>query len=281
MKLSMKVSQAKEIFSLVTGITFSCVPAWYESTFRDLKMDMYVPKHRDSHKPCPAIVWICGGGFMVVDRSVWMPQMLQFANAGFVVASIEYRTSNQAHFPAQLIDVKSAIRYLKAHANDLCIDPNRIFVMGESSGGTLASLIGTTSEQKAFDQGDNLEYDSSVRGVVDFYGPVIFIENSVNVSDEVPYWTIEAFLGANFSTEQAAKASAITYISHKTPPFMILHGTDDPLVPISQSDNLYVELVKNNVDVTYIVLEGAGHGDDLFFQDVIIEKILSFFDKLI
>ena len=280
MKTSIKMKKTKEVLSLITGIAFSNVPCWYDAARRDLHMDLIIPKKRQGHVKCPAVIWICGGAYMVVDHSVWMPEMVRFARAGYVVASIEYRTSNEARFPAQLVDVKAAVRYLKAHSEQYCIDPDRIFVMGESAGGTMACLIGATADQKEYDQGDYLEFDSSVKGVVDFYGLVDLEEVACNAGDTVPEWTIQAFLGAGYKREQAEKASAIKYINEKTPPFMILHGTEDPTVPIEQSRNLYKMLQKNGIRADYYEVEGAAHGDDVFYEDSMVDKILDFLKSL-
>ncbi|MCI8526634.1 MAG: alpha/beta hydrolase [Oscillospiraceae bacterium] len=279
MQETLQIERKHEVLSLVTNVAFSNVPSWYGSTRRDLCMDLLVPKFRESHAPCPCIVWVCGGAYMVVDRSVWIPEMLYFARAGYVVASIEYRTSNEARFPAPLIDAKAAVRYLKAHAGEYCIDPERVYIMGESAGGTLASLVGTTAGRPEFEQGDWLDQDSSVRAVVDFYGPSLIEETSCNTNDDVPYWTMEAFLGPRFTPEQAKRASAAAYVTPASPPFMILHGQADPLIPLAQSEHFYEALKKNGVDVEFLILESAGHGDDRFYQDAIKDRILDFLKR--
>lgn len=125
MKTSIKMQKTKEVLSFITDIAFSNVPCWYDAARRDLHMDLIVPKNRQSHAECPVVIWICGGAYMVVNHSVWLPEMVRFARAGYVVTS---------------------------------------FVMGESAGGTMACLIGATADQKEYDQGDYLEYDSSVKG---------------------------------------------------------------------------------------------------------------------
>ncbi len=279
MKHILQVQKKKEVLSLITNIAFTNVPCWYDASRRDLRMDLIVPKHRAGHAPCPAVVWVCGGAYMVVDRSVWLPELMRFARRGYVVASIEYRTSNEAQFPAQLIDVKSAIRYLRAHAEDYCIDPGRIFIMGESAGGTMACLSGTTAGKKEYEQGDFLEYDSSVQGVVDFYGIADLVENSCHAGGNVPAWTMDAFLGMPAS-KQAEEASAIRHIDDRTPPFMILHGTADPLIPPEQSQLLYDTLQRYGISSEYIEIPGATHGDDAFFEDEIVERILSFLESI-
>ena len=225
----------------------------------------------------------------MVNRAVWLPEMMRFARAGYVVASIEYRTSNEAIFPAQLIDVKAAVRFLRAHAKAFCVDSDKIYAMGESAGGTMASLLGVTGDQKEFDQGDHLEQSSAVQGVVDYYGVVDLSGASaerdrgaaeVNPSNDVPYFAFEEFLGVGYGKAEAEKASAIRYISEKTPPFMILHGTKDAVVPMAQSEALYAALQKKGVPCEFAVVEGAAHGDDLFYQDEMTDRIISFLNRL-
>ena len=252
-------------------------------------MDLILPKNRTVHSACPTIVWICGGAYRVVNRSVWLPEMMRFARAGYVVASIEYRTSNEAIFPAQLIDVKSAVRFLRAHAKEYCVDPGKIFALGESAGGTMASLLGVTGNQKELDQGDHLDQTSAVQGVVDYYGVVDLSDASAekdrklaaaNQSNDVPYFAFEEFLGVGYGKAEADKASAIQYVSEETPPFMILHGTEDAVVPMAQSEKLYNTLQKAGIPCEMAVVEGAAHGDDLFYQDEMTYLVLSFLDRL-
>ncbi|MDO4649517.1 MAG: alpha/beta hydrolase [Eubacteriales bacterium] len=282
MKQVLNVEVEKEVLSLITGVTYSNVPFWFGAARQDMKMDLVIPKHIEGHKPCPVVVWVCGGSFLVNDKSVWMPEMMKFARKGYVVASVSYRTSNDAPFPAALIDVKAAIRYLKAHAKDLCIDPNRIFIMGESAGGALASLAGTTGDQKEYDQGDYLEYDSCVNGVVDFYGLVDMrgITTMHFVGEGVPSYTLEAFLGCKGNREIEEKASAVCQISENTPPFLILHGAEDPVVPLSQGETFYNALTEKGIQADYLIIEGATHGDDKFYQDEMVDRIVAFFESV-
>jgi acetyl esterase/lipase len=280
MEKELSVKLENEVLSLVTDITFSCVPDWYNSIFTDLKMNLIIPKHRDLHKGMPAILWLCGGAYSVVSNSVWMPEMMYFARKGFVVASAEYRTSNKAIFPAGIIDVKSAIRYLKAHAEKFCIDPSKIFVMGESAGGTYACLAGVTKKIKDWDQGDNLSVDSSVAGVVDFYGIVNIEASPIAKNGAIPSWVTGAFLGEDSYDENAKNASAINYVDHESVPFLILHGTKDTTVPIAQSDDLYEKLNDNNIYTEYYKIKGAEHGEDYFYQNEVKDLVYSFLRKI-
>ena len=289
MRKQLCIEKKREVLSLITDITFSNASCWYDASRRDLKMDLIVPKNRTAHPACPTIVWICGGAYRVVNRSVWLPEMMRFARAGYVVASIEYRTSNEAIFPAQLIDVKSAVRFLRAHAKEYCVDPGNIFALGESAGGTMASLLGVTGSQKELDQGDHLDQTSAVQGVVDYYGVVDLSDASAekdrklaaaNQSNDVPYFAFEEFLGVGYGKAEADKASAIQYVSEETPPFMILHGTEDAVVPMAQSEKLYNTLQKAGIPCEIALVEGAAHGDDLFYQDEMTDLVLSFLNRL-
>lgn len=280
MKKELSVELEHEVLSLVTDITFSCVPDWYDAVFTDLKMHLIIPKHREKHEKLPVILWLCGGAYSVVSNSAWIPELMYFARRGFIIASAEYRTSNKAIFPAGVIDVKSAIRYLKVHAEQFCIDPNRIILMGESAGGTYACLAGLTGSVKEWDQGDNLSVDSSVFCVVDFYGPSNIQKCPVIKNDIVPSWATQAFLGEDTYEENAKRASAVNYVSKNSPPFLIFHGTEDKTVPIEQSEELYQKLCENDIYAEYYQIKGAGHGEDYFYQDKVKDIILVFLNKI-
>lgn len=278
----LNVKTVQEVLSLVNGVSYSMVPHWYNGTYRDLKMNLIVPKHRENHPAQPCLLFLCGGAYSVVDDAIWMPELMYFARRGYTVATINYRTSNQAIFPAQLIDAKAAVRFLKAHAKQFCIDPDRIAISGESAGGTLCSLVGVTGGMAEFEQGDFLEYDSRVAAVVDFYGPVDMIAASGKGAQGMPDWIIPAFLGMGYDEAAMHKASAIEYVGSDTPPFMILHGTEDPVVDIaSQSDRMYEKLREAGVYVEYLRLQGEGHGADAFYQPEIKEHICKFLDKVL
>lgn len=166
---------------------------------------------------------------------------MELARRGVIVASIEYRTLNEAELPAALQDVKTAIRYFKENAEKYAVDPDKVFISGESAGGALAVMAGVTEEEENESGGE--EKGSGVRGVIDFYGAVDL-----------------------FSPE----------ISESTPPFLIFHGTEDDLVDIEQSDKLYERLNEAGVRADYYVLEQEGHGADAFYQREIMDIIYDF-----
>ena len=132
-----------------------------------MKMDILQPK---SEKKLPAIVYVTGGGFINANKDNGIQLRMHLAEAGYVVASIQYRVAPTARFPEPLEDVKSSIRYLKAHADQFGIDPERIGIIGGSAGGYLAAMAATTSGTTTFDKGDNLQAGSDVKAAVDLYG---------------------------------------------------------------------------------------------------------------
>lgn len=279
--MQIAVEKKREVLSLITGVTYANVPSWYGATRRDLHMDLIVPKNRVGHAQLPCIVWFCGGAFRVMDRAVWMPELMRFAEAGFVVASVEYRTGNEAIFPAPLVDAKAAVRFLRAHAEGFCIDPARIVSAGESAGGAIACLLGVTGEDKSLDQGDWLDQSSSVAAVVDYYGladMTISLEGFEG-NDIIPPWMLEEALGVRYTKEQAEAASAIKRVTPSAPPHLILQGLEDTVVSPSQSRNYYEKLRENGVTAELLELEDAQHGDDLFFQDEVKDRVLQFLQR--
>ena len=213
-----------------------------------------------------------------------IPELVPYAHHGYIIASIQYRVSGEALFPAQIEDVKTAIRFLRAHAEKYHIDAERIGIMGESAGGHLAALAGTTGNVKELDKGEWLEQSSKVQAVVDWYGPTDFLQLS-QFSDSVIKnlaASPEALLiggRAQDNKEKSEKANPISYITGETPPFLILHGDSDRIVPFSQSEILYEALKGIGADVALYNLEGAGHATKEFFQPEIENIIINFFDR--
>ena len=144
MRRRIQVEAEKPQFCVTTGITFAQADAWFGNTVQDLKLDLIYP--RDNTRKYPCVVWICGGAWIQMDRSAHLAYLSVLAQQGFVVASVEYRTSNEAKFPAPLQDVKAGIRYLRAHADRFNIDPDRIGVMGESAGGYLTCMAALATD---------------------------------------------------------------------------------------------------------------------------------------
>ena len=111
-------------------------------------MDLVLPFRRGGGEKRPLLVWVCGGAWMTMERSAHLPWLMNFARSGYVIASVEYRLSNCSHFPSQLEDVKKGIRFLKAHAGEFGIDPEKVIIGGESAGAHLACMAGVTGDRK-------------------------------------------------------------------------------------------------------------------------------------
>lgn len=238
------------------------------------KLDLYLPEKGTN---LPLIVWVHGGAWMGGSKE--RSPALSMLKDGFAVASINYRLSQHAQFPAQLEDCKAAIRWLRAHAPRYGIDPERFGVWGSSAGGHLVALLGTTSDTKEFDTGENLNISSKVQVVCDFFGPSDFLQIGKMPSDlnhDAPDSPEGKLLGGAIheNKEKAEKANPITYISPSDPPFLIMHGDKDRTVPINQSELLHEALKKAGLNSTFEVVEGAGHG---FGGREIQDKVRKFF----
>ncbi|MFJ2829784.1 alpha/beta hydrolase fold domain-containing protein [Streptomyces sp. NPDC087263] len=241
----------------------------------ELKLDLQVPETEGKK---PLVVYITGGGFAMADKTGNLNQRTYVAEQGYAVASIEYRTvTSGATYKEALQDVKSAIRYLRAHADEYGIDPANVAVWGQSAGGYLAAMTGTTNGVKEFEAGDNLDQSSDVQAVVDEFGPS---ELSKTASD-FDAATQKTYLAAGTNTAQfvfgagtkktltddpaAIKAAdPSTYADSSDPAFVLLHGSDDHLVSPSQTLTLHNTLLAKGVDSTRYVLKGADHGDLTF-----------------
>lgn len=282
MKKKVNIIIHEECTTLITDIPYKLEHSWFGMSYQAMKLDLLLPKYFalcDVLKPMPLLVWICGGGFSEVDKEIWLPEMVYYVKKGFIVASVEYRTTNEASFPAQLIDVKAAIRFLRANAGKYNIDKDHVFVMGESAGGTLASLVGTTGNTDEFDVGDYLDESSAVNGVIDIHGIVDITRNLRDVPENGIFHIdpMDAFLaGEGYGGNLAKKASAIGYLSKVAPPFLILHGTDDKLVDVEQSRTMYDAMEKLGLSCNYYEFEGAGHGADEFYQQEVKDIVIDF-----
>ncbi|MCM8776973.1 MAG: alpha/beta hydrolase [Candidatus Omnitrophica bacterium] len=248
-----------------------------EADGEKLLMDIYIP---ESQKPLPLVVWIHGGGWSKGSKENCYPA-LHLLPYGYAVASINYRLTGIASFPAQLEDCKSAIRYLRANGAKYNLNTEKIGVWGPSAGGHLAALLGTTGDVSDFEKGDYLEFSSKVQAVCDYYGPSSISDmhwRSYRKDGNSPEQLLIGKGKGDF-TEKAKKASPVTYVSSSSAPFFIVHGDKDNVVHISQSKLLYDILLKSGVEVQLHIIKGAGHGGPEFIKQEIIEKVVSFFDR--
>lgn len=265
----------------------SALPAGFKA-LRDLayvtggharqKLDLYLPP--DGTKR-PLVVWIHGGAWEGGSKDGC--PALPLLGRGFAVASLNYRLSQHAVFPAQIEDCKSAIRWLRAHAAEHGIDPERIGVWGASAGGHLAALLGTTGHSKEFDKGEHLDQSSRVQCVIDWFGPSDFLRwGSGSVIDTVnPRSPVVKLLGGAASDREAAarRASPVYFVQKDAPPFLIVHGDRDAVVPLQQSQLLHDALRSAGAESTLDVIAGSGHGGGEFVSQERRQMLLAFFER--
>lgn len=278
-------SLAKATVSFADGVTgypdltYATLPG-----YRPLKLDLFVPAGADAH---PLVIYVHGGGWMAGGprRSAayadWPKVLAALAAKGYVVASVGYRFSGEAPFPAAIQDVKAAIRWLRANADTYRVDPARAAIWGQSAGGHLAALAGVSCHVKSLApagrvvpaQG-NVETTAStaagadeasdcVQAVVAWFGIYDFTKLAPQpAAVESAGDAAAQFLGCG--TQPCAEsrqraASPVTYVDRSDPPFLLIHGTDDQTVPVEQTELFEVALKKAGVAVTKIVVPGVGH----------------------
>jgi acetyl esterase/lipase len=209
----------------------------------------------------PAVVCIHGGGFRAGNRQRWDAVCRQLAERGYVAVTVTYRLAPKHQFPAAVNDVKAAVRWLRANAERLKIDPKRIGTLGDSAGGHLAQFLGVTGGVNQFDaDGDNLPQSSNVQCVVNFYGPSDLTQSygkSVDAAEVLPL-----FLGGDLehARHRHILASPLYWATPQAAPTLLIHGTKDPYVAYEQAVWMRDRLQADDVTVELLTLEGAGHG---------------------
>jgi len=240
--------------------------AYVASGHERQKLDLYLPAQGDK---LLLIVWIHGGAFRMGSKegNPDNPLPFDYLAQGFALAAINYRLSQHAIFPAQIEDCKAAVRWLRTHAAQYRLDPTRFVAWGPSAGGHLAAMLGTTGHVAAFEVGAHLDVSSRVQAVVDYYGPTDFLQMDAQrlpdgMIHDAPDSPESELVGGPIqeNRDRVAHCNPITYVSNDTPPFLIVHGDRDPLVPYGQSVLLVDALQKAGRDVTFYTVPGGGHG---------------------
>jgi acetyl esterase/lipase len=269
-----QITCGKAVIDTIGDVVFGA-PTLREGTAKKLAMDIQIP---ESSGPKPLVVYIPGGGFVRAPKESAINLRTFVAEAGFVVASIQYRTlSDSANYRDSIADVKSAIRHLRAHADEYGIDPGKVAVWGESAGGYLAAMVGVTGEIKSFDVGDNLDQSSAVQAVVDEFGPSDMSKIAADFDSETqrayssPRNPLALYINGLASGKSlldeptaATTANPLTYVNASAAPFLLFHGSQDGLVSPSQTLLLHNALNSTGAHSTRYVLDGAGHGDMAF-----------------
>lgn len=236
------------------------------------KLDLYLPSGAG---PYPLIIWIHGGAFRLGSKEDGVP--IDYLAEGYAIAALNYRLSQHALWPAQIVDCKSAVRWLRAHAADYGVDPARFAVWGPSAGGHLSAMVGLTGPLGIFEEGEYLEVSSHVSAVVDYFGPTDFLQMDAHrlpdgMVHDAPDSPESQLIGGPIQEhpERVAAANPVTYVTPEAPPFLIVHGDRDPLVPYHQSVLLYEALCKAGVPVTFYTVKGGGHGG---FTDPEVDRL--------
>jgi acetyl esterase/lipase len=271
----------------LTGLSFLNVP--YAENSSAQKMDIYLP---EGDGPFPMVILIHGGAFKMGDKSMETSNATYLVSKGYAAASINYRLSGEAKFPAQIQDCKSAVRFIKANAAKYKVNPDKIASWGSSAGGNLSSLLGTTAdvaELEEISQG-NSSFSSRVSASIDWFGPINFstmdqeataLGFTLNTnSASSPESQLMGAAVANIP-EQVQKANPASYITSDDAAFFIQAGDADRNIPYTQSRNFYEALlpVLGESNVSFELIAGAGHGGSQFNSSSNLENVIAFLDK--
>ena len=265
------VPRANAAGKIIKDIEFAVVQG------QSLKLDLYLP---EKPKKSGLVVWIHGGGWRMGSKEkcfiTWLP------NHGYTVASISYRFSGVAKFPAQLHDCKGAVRWLRANARKYGYDSKNIFVAGASAGGHLTALMATTSGHKLLEGGvgGNLDQSSTIQAAIDYYGPTDFILRSktqpsrANEKGSVVYELLGG--GAHEKVAEAKLASACYHVTKDDPPLLVFHGTKDKTVLLDQSQSIQDSYNKAGLSIKLHIIDGAGHGGNIFYTGKNAHRLLEY-----
>ena len=248
---------------------------------QDLKLDLVRPKQGNG--PFPVIVVIHGGAWRAGDKAQHRDLLDRFASHGYVAVSPQYRFCPKEIFPAQVLDVKAAVRWLKTHAAEYQIDPARIGAMGFSAGGHLALMLGLTDADDGLDRDVPADAPTTqVQAVVNYFGPTDLAANDIPAISRP---LLRDFLGgsAEEKPELAQQASPLKYVTSDDPPVLTFQGTRDPLVPYSQALKLADAITSVQGKGRVELLLGGGHGNDWGTPEIerTFEQTLAFFDSIL
>lgn len=241
----------------------------------------------ESPSPLPLLMYVQGSAWLPQNVYRSLPNFVDIARSGYVVASIEYRHSQEAIAPAQAQDVKAAIRYMRANAEQYNVDPEKVAIWGTSSGGHLAALTGTSDGEELFLTSDYANQSSAVQAVIDFFGPTDFRQMDAHpsqITHDDPRSPESLVVGGPI--QDAAQSTLVNaynpirYVSpdRTIPPFLIVHGDIDNLVPFNQSVLLYEALREANKEVSFYRVNGGGHGPGIFSREM-MSIVKNFLDQ--
>jgi acetyl esterase/lipase len=242
-----------------------------------LTLDLYVPQANASP---PLVVWLHGGGWRAGSKA---RPPTGFVDSGFALASLDFRQSTDAPFPAMIHDIKAAIRFLRANASRYGYAADRIAIAGVSSGGHLAALVGVTNGHEELEGtvGDHPTESSDVQAILVYFGAsnlTTILQQSTPFGLRIREPALDLLLGGapDAFPDLARLASPVFHVDANAPPLHMLHGDQDPQMPINQSHELHGAYKKLDLDVYFDVVHGAAHGGDAFFEDEHWERAIEF-----
>ena len=266
------ITTAVRAEKIIPDVTFATVGE------TKLQLDLYLP---ESTKPAGLIIWVHGGAWRAGSRKE--VDLKGMVARGWAIASVDYRLSTVARFPAQIHDIKAAIRYLRAHAIDYDLPPSRFIIAGSSAGGHLAALVGVTNGLAALEgaEGDFTKESSNVQAIVDLYGAsnlTTILPHSTPRGLSVRAPALDLLLGGQPDAvpELAKLASPVFQVDASDPPLFLEHGDQDPQMPINQSHELQGAYKKLGLTVVFKVMHGSGHGGPAFTDEANLDLIDSF-----
>ncbi|MDA8744879.1 alpha/beta hydrolase [Rubripirellula amarantea] len=253
---------ASAAVELVEGVVYS--------TAGDVELKLDLAKPSDTDKPLPCVVVIHGGAWRQGDRRSHLNDIRGLAEHGYVAATISYRFCPEHRFPAQVDDVRNAVRFLREHANDYGIDASRLGAMGFSAGAHLAMLLGVMEDEH--------QPTSKVQAVVSYFGPTDFTQPNI---PDISVPLLADFIGGSLAEkpESYRQASPITFVDSTDAPILLFQGTNDPLIPVNQAVLMAERMSKHNVDGRVELLIGEGHGWGGVEKDHTNEQTLQFFNR--
>ncbi len=276
------------LVSAVPGLSQSQVARAYKDVVyakpdgKNLALDIFIPAGVSTPS---LLVWVHGGAWRSGTKEKMPPE---FVGNSFAVASLDFRQSTAAPFPAAVHDIKAAIRFLRAKAQEYGYHGDRIAICGASSGGHLAALVGVTNGDPRLEGtvGDHLNQSSSVQGIVDYYGAsnlMTILSQSTPHGLSVRKPALELFLGAlpENASELAELASPVFHIDRNDPPLLLIHGDQDPQMPINQSHELEGKYRELNLDVYFDVVHGGAHGGEIFYAGQHLDLMWAFLHRIL
>lgn len=250
---------------------------------RELLLDLHHPGGVD---PAPLIVYVHGGAWRAGSRDQ-MPIGL-LVKEGFAIASVDYRLTPEAPFPANVHDIKAAIRFLRARAGQFRIDADRVAIIGSSAGGHLAALVGVTGGHPDLEGtvGEHLDQSSEVQAIVSYYGAsnlTTILSQSTPHGLKVRVPALELLFGGPISEREtlARLASPVFHVDRDDPPVLLIHGGQDPQMPINQSHELVGACRKAGVRVQFDVVHGGAHGGGDFYTGERMHAVAAFLREVL